>query len=100
MMTMGTESNRSSFENAKEYCEAQMRAENGDLGLIAWRFLIGCRILECLEDMFGTPNRGTDVQVIHANQDNYLIRLGDYEITVEHKPQEGLVNQVIEPNSK
>ena len=46
---MATESKP--MTNAIEYIDNQMRAQNGDVGIIAWRFLIGCRILECMEDM-------------------------------------------------
>ena len=86
------------MSEAEEYIENNMKADNGNMGLIAWRFLIGCRILECLEDMFGAPDQGVDVQVKHANQDNSLLRLGDYEIQVVHKPI-GQASQLNEPNS-
>ena len=72
--------------NAIEYIDNQMRAQNGDVGIIAWRFLIGCRILECMEDMEKAPPRGTDIQVLAANQDSHIIRLGDYKIHIAHEP--------------
>ena len=87
------------YENAIDYANAVTTAENGDVGFLAWRFLIGCRILECLEDMNGCPKIGTDVQINSLNQDVSTLRLGDYEITLAHKP-EGQVKPLIEPNSE
>lgn len=75
------------IENAKEYIENCMRAENGDLGFIAWRFLVGCRILESLEDMMGVPNQGTDIEVEYINTEHSKVRFGDYEIYLAHKPE-------------
>jgi len=86
------------FENAKDYSRAVTTAENGDVGFLAWRFLIGCRILECLEEMNGCPEIGTDVQVNSLNQDNSRLRLGNYEISLAYKP-EGQDEPLNEPNS-
>jgi len=87
-----------SFQNAIDYTNAVTTAENGDIGFLAWRFLIGCRILESLEDMEGCPKIGTDVQVISLNQDSSILRLGDYEITLAYKP-DGQDKPLNEPNS-
>jgi|5_EtaG_2_1085323.scaffolds.fasta_scaffold00253_28 hypothetical protein len=87
------------WKNAEDYCNAVVRSENGDVGFLAWRFLIGCRILESLEDMMGCPEKGTDVQVIHVNQDHSKLRLGHYEISLAYKP-EGLDKPLNEPNSE
>ena len=95
---MATKQNKA-YENAIDYANAVTTAENGDVGFLAWRFLIGCRILECLEDMEGCPKIGTDVQVKSINQTDSILRLGDYEISVAHKP-EGQVKPLNEPNSK
>ena len=95
---MATKQNKA-YENAIDYANAVTTAENGDVGFLAWRFLIGCRILECLENMEGCPKIGTDVQVKSINQKDSILRLGDYEISVAHKP-EGQVKPLIEPNSK
>ena len=87
------------IENAEEYIENNLKADNGNLGLIAWRFLVGCRILECLEDMNGAPKQGVDVEVKYLNMDHSKLRFGDYEIYLAHKP-DGHGEQLNEPNSK
>ncbi len=86
------------IENAEEYIENSMKAENGDLGFIAWRFLVGCRILECLEKMMEVPKQGTDVKELYINLDHCKLRFGDYDIYVAHKP-EGQDKPLNEPNS-
>ena len=98
MTQMETKSNKA-YNNAIDYANAVTTAENGDVGFLAWRFLIGCRILECLEDMEGCPEIGTDVQVRSITKTHSILRLGNYEISVAHKP-EGQVKPLIEPNSK
>ena len=87
------------LKDAEEYIENNMNADNGNMGLIAWRFLIGCRILECLEDMNGSPNQGTDVEFKYLNMDHSKLRLGDYEIYLAYKP-EGQEKPLNEPNSE
>ncbi len=84
--------------DAEEYIENNMRADNGNLGLIAWRFLVGCRILEQLEDIMGSPKQGTDLQLKYLNMDHAKLRFGDYEIYLAHKP-EGQDKPLNEPNS-
>ena len=96
-MLQGNEKNKP-WKNAEDYCNAVVRSENGDVGFLAWRFLIGCRILECLEDMEGSPEIGTDVHVNSLNQDTSVLRLGDYEISLAYKP-EGQDKPLNEPNS-
>ncbi len=86
------------IEDAEEYIENNMKADNGNMGLIAWRFLVGCRILECLEDMNGSPEQGTDVNLEYLNMDHSKLRFGDYEIYLAHKPN-GHGEQLNEPNS-
>lgn len=71
-----------------------------DVGEIAWRFLLGNRILESLDDMVGKPEKGTDIQVKYQNNDNCTLRLGDYEIYVAHKPSSGGKSPVNQPNSE
>ncbi len=73
------------LEDAEEYIEQNMKADNGNMGLIAWRFLIGCRILECMEEMQGAPKQGTDVTHVFADIEDYTLKLGDYEIKIAHK---------------
>lgn len=87
------------LKEAEEYIEQNMRADNGNMGLIAWRFLVGCRILESLEDMMGAPKQGTDVNLTYVNLDHGKLRFGDYDIYVAHKP-EGQGEPLNEPNSK
>ena len=86
------------IKDAEEYIEQNMAADNGNMGLIAWRFLVGCRILECLEEMHGSPKQGTDVETNFLNMDHSKLRFGDYEIYLAHKP-DGQVNPLNEPNS-
>ncbi len=86
-------------EDAEEYIENNLKADNGNLGLIAWRFLVGCRILECLEDMNGAPKQGVDVEMKYLNMDHSKLRFGDYEIYLAHKP-DGHGEQLNEPNSE
>jgi len=74
------------LKDAEEYIEQNMKADNGNMGLIAWRFLVGCRILESLEDMNGSPKQGTDVEVKYLNMDHSKLRFGDYEIYLAYKP--------------
>ena len=87
------------MDDAEEYIENNLKADNGNLGLIAWRFLVGCRILECLEDMNGAPKQGVDVEMKYLNMDHSKLRFGDYEIYLAHKP-DGHGEQLNEPNSK
>ena len=87
------------IDNAEEYIENNLKADNGNLGLIAWRFLVGCRILECLEDMNGAPKQGVDVEMKYLNMDHSKLRFGDYEIYLAHKPN-GTDEQLNEPNSE
>jgi len=87
------------LKEAEEYIEQNMKADNGNLGLIAWRFLVGCRILECLEDMNGAPKQGVDVETKYLNMDHSKLRFGDYEIYLAHKP-DGHGKQLNEPNSE
>ena len=58
------------LKDAEEYIENNMKADNGNMGLIAWRFLVGCRILESLEDMMGAPKQGDDVNLEYINLDH------------------------------
>ena len=51
-----------------------------DVGEIAWRVLLGNRILEYLNDMEEEVPRGTDFQVIAANLDSYVLRIGNVKI--------------------
>ena len=95
MIVMETEP----LKDAEEYIEQNMKADNGNMGLIAWRFLVGCRILECLEDINGAPKQGVDVNLKYINLDHAKLRFGDYEIYLAHKP-EGQEKPLIEPNSK
>ncbi len=97
-MTAMEKKQNKAYENAIDYANAVTTAENGDVGFLAWRFLIGCRILECLEDMEGCPKIGTDVQVNSLNQDTSVLRLGNYEISLAYKP-EGQDKPLNEPNS-
>ena len=87
------------LEEAEEYIENNMKADNGNLGLIAWRFLVGCRILECLDDMNGAPKQGVDLSTEYLNLDHAKMRFGDYEIYLAHKP-DGQGEPLNEPNSK
>ena len=73
--------------DAEEYIENNMKADNGNLGLIAWRFLVGCRILECMEEMEGAPKQGVDLETLYINMDHSKLRFGDYEIYLAHKPE-------------
>ena len=68
------------LKDAEEYIENNMKADNGNMGLIAWRFLVGCRILDSLEDMMGAPKQGVDVNLEYINLDHAKLRFGDYEI--------------------
>lgn len=87
------------LKDAEEYIEQNMKADNGNMGLIAWRFLVGCRILECMEDMNGSPKQGTDVKLDYINMDHSKLRFGDYEIYLAHKP-DGHDEKLNEPNSE
>ena len=87
------------IKDAEEYIENNMKADNGNMGLIAWRFLVGCRILDSLEDMMGAPKQGVDVNLEYINLDHAKLRFGDYEIYLAHKP-DGQDKPLIEPNSK
>jgi hypothetical protein len=86
------------LKEAEEYIEQNMKADNGNMGLIAWKFLVGCRILERLEDMMGSPKQGTDVDLEYINLDHCKLRFGEYDIYVAHKP-EGQDKLLNEPNS-
>tara|TARA_E500000331_G_scaffold324035_1_gene340010 strand:+ start:334 stop:591 length:258 start_codon:yes stop_codon:yes gene_type:complete len=74
------------LNDAEEYIENNMKADNGNMGLIAWRFLVGCRILECLDEIDGAPKQGTPVDLVFHNLDHSKLRFGDYEIYLAHKP--------------
>tara|TARA_R110002110_G_scaffold26982_5_gene98719 strand:- start:1212 stop:1484 length:273 start_codon:yes stop_codon:yes gene_type:complete len=79
------------IDDAEEYIDTNMRLDSGNMGLIAWRFLIGCRILEYMEKMQGAPKQGADVKFVFSTKGTpkeiYGLRLGDYEITLAHKPE-------------
>ena len=87
------------LKDAEEYIEDNMRADNGNMGLIAWRFLIGCRILESLDDIMGVPEQGTDITVKHTDLDNCILRFGNYKIYMAYEP-EGQDEPLNEPNSE
>ena len=86
------------LKDAEEYIENNMKADNGNMGLIAWKFLVGCRILECLDKINGSPKQGTDVTEEYLDMDNCKLRFGEYDIYVAHKP-EGQDKPLNEPNS-
>lgn len=88
-----------SLKDAEEYIENNMKADNGNMGLIAWKFLVGCRILECLEKIMGAPNQGANIEVQRTDLDNCEVRLGHYKIYMAYEPV-GQVNPLNEPNSE
>ena len=86
------------LKDAEEYIEQNMRADNGNMGLIAWTFLVGCRILECMDDMNERPKQGTDIKLEYLNMDHAKLRFGDYDVYLAHKP-DGQGEPLNEPNS-
>ena len=76
------------LKSATEYIEDTVRSF-APIDEIAWRFLLGNRILESLEDLEGLPEKGTDIQVKAISEETCILQLGDYEITAAFKPNSG-----------
>ena len=88
-----------SMENAESYIRHCKRAV--DVSEIAWRFLLGNRILEYLDEMEIVPEKGTDFKVIAANLDSYTVKLGNTIIHMEaSKPNGSIESTVMQPNLK
>lgn len=53
-----------------------------DVSEIAWRFLLGNRILEYMNNMLGLPKKGEDFKVLQSNENYHILKLGDYIISI------------------
>tara|TARA_Y100001938_G_scaffold55226_2_gene77050 strand:+ start:8060 stop:8341 length:282 start_codon:yes stop_codon:yes gene_type:complete len=79
-------------EEKEEIKQATQYIENEVAGFksvkeIAWRFLIGNRILECLNDMEINIELGEDFQTTAANLDSCTFKFGDSIIEIQaNKP--------------
>lgn len=71
-----------------------------DISEIAWRFVLGNRILESLDDMFGSPLKGTNIEIKYQTNDSCTLKFGDYIINVAHEPNSGVKDPESQPNSE
>lgn len=69
-----------------------------DVSEISWRFLLGNRILEYLDEMEEAVEKGTDFQVIAANLDSYRIKLGNVTFDIKACKSNSGNSSISQPN--
>jgi|8_EtaG_2_1085327.scaffolds.fasta_scaffold14455_6 hypothetical protein len=89
------------IENAESYIRHAKHVS--DVSEIAWRFLLGNRILEYLRKMEIDPRKGSDFKIIANNQNSYTVQLGNENVILHLEaiePNGGNENPEIQPNLK
>ena len=86
------------IENAESYIRHCKRV--ADVSEIAWRFLLGNRILEYLDKMEIVPKKGSDFKIIANNQNSYTVQLGSENVILHLEAIEpnGGDNPEMQPN--
>jgi hypothetical protein len=78
-------------EEAVSYIEDRVKGFQ-DVSEIAWRFLIGNRILEKCQDMDIDISKGTDMHDVFINQDEVHMKFGSVMVIIKNA-------QATKPNS-
>ena len=90
-------------EEATSYIEDRVKGFQ-DVSEIAWRFLLGNRILEKCQDMNIDLPKGTDMTDVLINQDEVQMKFGPFTVIIKKaqaiEPNSGDNSPEIQPNSE
>ena len=71
-----------------------------DISEIACKFLLGDKIIDCLNKMEENPKKGTDLQVISKDRNYLRLKIGNVTIDMKaSKPNSGIETPHNQPNS-
>ncbi|QDP45725.1 MAG: hypothetical protein Unbinned5179contig1000_12 [Prokaryotic dsDNA virus sp.] len=71
-----------------------------DISDIAWKFLLGDKIIRCLKKMEERPEKGTELKIISKDIDCLKLKMGNVTIDMKaSKPNSGIEIPPNQPNS-
>jgi len=71
-----------------------------DISDIAWKFLLGDKIIDCLKKMEEKPEKGSDLEIVSKDDSNYHLKIGNVTIDIKaSKPNSGIEIPPNQPNS-